>query len=129
MNEEMDGARDDGGVLEGKEIRCSSESESEATAPIQSENECEKESQKEESDGHMEDLKEKQLPEDTSMEMNSSEEPPKEPQPYGAEPEEHLTEEPLVVSVEAQSGCDPEPAKTSVHSCTAAQEMTETPVQ
>lgn len=128
MNEEMDGARDDGGVLEGKEIRCSSESESEATAPIQSENEREKAgvSQKEESDGHMEDLKEKQHSEDTSMEINSSEEPPKEPQP---ELEEHQTEEPLVVSVEAQSGCDPEPAKISDHSCTAAQEMTETPVQ
>ncbi|KAG1969501.1 ras-responsive element-binding protein 1 isoform X2 [Pimephales promelas] len=131
MNEEMDGARDDGGVLEGKEVRCSSESESEATAPIQSENECEKAgvSQKEMSDGHMEDLKEKQHPEETSMEMNSSEEPPKEPQPDEAKPEEHQTKEPLVVSVEAQSGCDPEPAKISDHSCTAAQEMTETPVQ
>ncbi|KAK9979487.1 hypothetical protein ABG768_012913 [Culter alburnus] len=131
MNEEMDGARDDDRVLERKEARCSSGSESEATAPIQSENEREKAEvpQKEESEGHIEDLKEKQHPEESSMEMNSAEEPPKEPQPDGAEQEEHQTEEPLVASVEAQSGCDPEPAKISVHSCTAAQEMTETPVQ
>lgn len=127
----MDGARDDDRVLERKESRCSSGSESEATAPIQSENEHEKAivPQKEECEGHIEDLKEKQHPEESSMEMNSAEEPPKEPQPDGAEQEEHQTEEPLVASVEAQSGCDPEPAKISVHSCTAAQEMTETPVQ
>ncbi|XP_067309934.1 ras-responsive element-binding protein 1 isoform X3 [Pseudorasbora parva] len=131
MNEETDGARDDERVMEGKDIRCSSGSESEATAPIQSENECEKAGvpQKEESDGHLKDIKEKQHPDDTSMEMSFAEEPPKEPQPDGAEQEEHPTEEQLVDSVETQSGCGPEPAKISVSSCTAAQEMTETPVQ
>ncbi|XP_016127839.1 ras-responsive element-binding protein 1 isoform X1 [Sinocyclocheilus grahami] len=113
INEEMDGARDNGEMLEGKEVRCSSASQSEATAPIQSENECEKAGapQEEESEGHVE---ENQHPEDSSMEMNSAEEP----QPDGAEQEDHQT-----------SGCDPELAKISVHSCTAAQEMTETPNQ
>lgn len=94
MNEEMDGARE---MLEGKEARCSSESQSEATAPMQSENECEKAGapQEEESEGHMEEIKEKQHPEDTSVEMESAEEP----QSDGAEQEEHQT---LVASVEAQ---------------------------
>lgn len=121
MNEEMDGARDNGEMLEGKDVRCSSASQSEATAPIQSENECEKAGapQEEESEGHVEEI---QHPEDTSMEMNSAEEP----QPDGAEQEDHQT---LVASVEAQSGCDPELARISVHSCTAAQESTETPDQ
>lgn len=125
MNEEMDGARDNGEMLEGKEVRCSSASQSEATAPIQSENECEKAGapQEEESEGHVE---EDTSMDDTSMEMNSAEEPHKEPQPDGAEQEDHQT---LVASVEAQSGCDPELAKISVHSCTAAQEMMETPDQ
>ncbi|KAK2901043.1 hypothetical protein Q8A67_009158 [Cirrhinus molitorella] len=123
MNEEMDGARDNGEMLEGKEDRCSSASQSEATAPIQSENEHEKAEapQEEKSEGHVEEIEEKQHPEDTSVEMNSAEEP----QPDGAKQDEHQT---LVASVEAQSGCDPEPAKISVHSCTAAQEM-ETTVQ
>uniref|UniRef100_A0A8C1V2V8 Ras-responsive element-binding protein 1 n=1 Tax=Cyprinus carpio TaxID=7962 RepID=A0A8C1V2V8_CYPCA len=121
MNEEMDGARDNGEMLEGKDVRCSSASQSEATAPIQSDNECEKAGapQEEESEGHVEEI---QHPEDTSMEMNSAEEP----QPDGAEQEDHQT---LVASVEAQSGCDPELARISVHSCTAAQESTETPDQ
>ncbi|XP_026062358.1 ras-responsive element-binding protein 1-like isoform X1 [Carassius auratus] len=118
--EEMDGARDDSELPEGKEVRCSSASQSEATAPIQSENECGKAGapQEEESEGHVEEI---QHPEDTSMAMNSAEEP----QPDGAEQEEHQT----VASVEAQSGCDPDLAKISVHSCTAAQDMTETPDQ
>ncbi|XP_073682265.1 ras-responsive element-binding protein 1-like [Garra rufa] len=116
MNEEMDGARDNGEMLEGKEI-------SEAAAPIQSENEHEKaEAPQEESEEHLEEIKEKQHPEDTSVEMNSAEEP----QQDEAKQEEHQT---LVASVEAQSGCDSEPAKISVHGCTAAQEMMEKPVQ
>lgn len=121
INEEMDGASDNGEMLEGKEVRCSSASQSEATAPIQNENECEKARtpQEEESEGH---VKQIQHPEDTSMEMNSAEEP----QPDGAEQEDHQT---LVASVEAQSGCDPELAKISVHSCTAAPETMETPDQ
>uniref|UniRef100_A0A671MIF0 Ras-responsive element-binding protein 1 n=1 Tax=Sinocyclocheilus anshuiensis TaxID=1608454 RepID=A0A671MIF0_9TELE len=126
INEEMDGARDNGEMLEGKEVRCSSGSQSEATAPIQSENECEKAPQEEESEGHIEEIKEKQHPEDTSVEMESAEEPDKEPQSDGAEQEEHQT---LVAAVEAQSGCDPEHAKISVHSCIAAQEVMETPDQ
>uniref|UniRef100_A0A8C1AS41 Ras-responsive element-binding protein 1 n=2 Tax=Cyprinus carpio carpio TaxID=630221 RepID=A0A8C1AS41_CYPCA len=94
MNEEMDGARE---MLEGKEARCSSESQSEATAPMQSENECEKAGapQEEDREEHMEEIKEKQHPEDTSIEMESAEEP----QSDGAEQEEHQT---LVASVEAQ---------------------------
>ncbi|KAL0200572.1 hypothetical protein M9458_003759, partial [Cirrhinus mrigala] len=122
MNEEMDGAKDSGEMLEGKEVQCSSESQSEATASIQSEKEHKAEApQEEKSEGHVEEIEEKQHPGDTSVEMNSAEEP----QPDGAEQDEHQT---LVASVEAQSACDPEPAKISVHSCTAAQEMMETPV-
>ncbi|KAI2667529.1 Ras-responsive element-binding protein 1 [Labeo rohita] len=124
MNEEIDGARDNGEMLEEKEVQCSSDNQSEATASIQSENEHKKAEAPQEvkSEGHVEEIKEKQHPEDTSVEMNSAEDL----QPEGAEQDEHQT---LVASVEAQSGCDPEPAKISVHSCTAAQEMMETPVQ
>lgn len=112
INEEMDGAKDEAEVLEEKEFN----------EAIQSEAEHKKASQEEKTDGHMEEDNVKQLPEETSMEVKSAEEA----LPDEDEQEEQQTEEP---SEEARSGCEPEPAKTSIHSCTAAQEETETPAQ
>lgn len=108
MNEETDGAKDEAGVLEEKEFNEAVQSEAEH--------------EEEEIGGRMEEDDAKQLPEETSMGVNSAEEA----LPDEDEQEEQQTEEP---SEEARSGCDPEPAKTSNHSCTAAQEDTEMPAQ
>ncbi|XP_051556635.1 ras-responsive element-binding protein 1 isoform X3 [Myxocyprinus asiaticus] len=129
VNEDTDGAKDDTGVLEGKEVRCSPGGESEATDPIQTENESKRTEvlQTEEIEGHK---VEKQHANDVDMKLDSAEEPPKEPKLEEAEQEEPQKDKPSThaASVESQSGSHPEPAEISVHSCIAAQEIAEKPV-
>ncbi|XP_051553208.1 ras-responsive element-binding protein 1-like isoform X1 [Myxocyprinus asiaticus] len=72
INDETDGAKDDIGVLEGNEVRCSSGGESEAIAPIQTENKSERAEvpQTEVSEGHK---VEKQHAEDIDMKLDFDE--------------------------------------------------------
>nr|XP_055058250.1 ras-responsive element-binding protein 1 isoform X1 [Misgurnus anguillicaudatus]XP_055058251.1 ras-responsive element-binding protein 1 isoform X1 [Misgurnus anguillicaudatus] len=115
-NEENDGAGDDTAALEEKEVKCPSGSESEATAPLQTEYESEGAELPQAEDSE-DDVVEKQEPEEhEDKKMDFAEEPSKDPQPDGAEQDEPQMEEPLihVALEETQSGCDPEPAKISL---------------